>query len=295
MLRHDFLRALHEVYQPRTYFEIGVQRGRSLALSRVPTVAVDPAFTVISEIHCDVQLVKATSDDFFRRDNPFAHLGGAPVDLAFIDGMHLFEFALRDFINVERYMDWTSVIVFDDVLPREVEEAARDRRTRAWTGDVYKILPVLQRYRPDLAVIALDTEPTGTLVVLGADPGNKVLAEKYDEILHDYIVDDPQQIPADMLQRHCALDPRTVVDAPFWSALRSARTDPRHGGLDKQQLHVAVERSLELQTKPQLAGWRPERRPPRRGLIGWLKRMVARRRRPRQEPPAGRPDPPNVR
>src|SRR5256885_12302956 len=30
-------------------------------------------------------------------------LGGRPVDLAFIDGMHLFEFALRDFVNLERY------------------------------------------------------------------------------------------------------------------------------------------------------------------------------------------------
>ncbi len=268
MLRHELLRKLHEVYQPRTYFEIGVQYGRSLALSRVPTVAVDPAFTVISEIHCDVQLVKATSDDFFRRDDPFGHFGGVPVDLAFIDGMHLFEFALRDFINVERFTDWTSVIVFDDVLPREVEEAARDRHTRDWAGDVYKILPVLQRYRADLVTIIVDTEPTGTLVVLGADPGNKVLAEKYDEILHDYVVDDPQQVPADILQRRCALDPHTVVEAPFWSALRAARDDTGNGGLDRGQLNTAVERSLELRAKARVGGWRPERKPRRAGLWG---------------------------
>ncbi len=267
---------LHEVYRPRTYFEIGVQRGRSLALSRVPTVAVDPAFTVISEIHCDVQLVRATSDDFFLRDNPFEHFGGTPVDLAFIDGMHLFEFALRDFINVERYMDWTSVVVFDDVLPREIEEAARHRRTRAWTGDVYKILPVLQRYRTDLTTIILDTEPTGTLVVLGADPGNTVLAEQYDEILHDYVVDDPQQVPADILERRCALDPGTVVDAPFWSALRAARDDAGHGGLDQRQLHAAVERSLPLQATPRVAGWRPERKPRRAGFSGALTGAIRR-------------------
>ena len=130
------------------------------------------------------------------------------------------------------------------------EEAARHRRTRAWTGDVYKILPVLQRYRADLTTIILDTEPTGTLVVLGADPGNTVLAEKYDEILHDYVVDDPQQVPADILQRRCALDPGTVVDAPFWSALRAARDDTGRGGWDKRQLHAAVERVLELRAKP---------------------------------------------
>jgi hypothetical protein len=31
-----------------------------------------------------------------------ALLGGLPVELGFIDGMHLFEFALRDFMNLER-------------------------------------------------------------------------------------------------------------------------------------------------------------------------------------------------
>ena len=29
------------------------------------------------------------------------------LDLVFIDGMHLFEYALRDFMNVERYCAWT--------------------------------------------------------------------------------------------------------------------------------------------------------------------------------------------
>ena len=58
--------------------------------------------------------------------------------MAFIDGMHLSEFALRDFIGVERLSRWTGVAIFDDMLPG-VEEAGRDRRTRAWTGDVYKV------------------------------------------------------------------------------------------------------------------------------------------------------------
>ena len=55
--------------------------------------------------------------------------GGTRLDLVFVDGMHLFEFALRDFMNVERHADWWSVIVFDDILPRDVDEAARERHT----------------------------------------------------------------------------------------------------------------------------------------------------------------------
>ena len=78
-----------------------------------------------------MQLIKATSDDVFAGDNPLAHFGGVPVDLAFIDGMHLSEFALRDFINIEPFMADTGVIVIDDVLPRNGLEAARDRKTRA--------------------------------------------------------------------------------------------------------------------------------------------------------------------
>ena len=41
-------------------------------------------------------LFPQTSDEFFARNDVGAELGGLPVDLAFIDGMHHFEFALRD-------------------------------------------------------------------------------------------------------------------------------------------------------------------------------------------------------
>ncbi len=73
---HDFLAAVHERLEPRTYVEIGVNTGRSLGLSRVPSVAVDPAFKVTVEIQTDVHLVRATSDDFFARPDPLAHLRG---------------------------------------------------------------------------------------------------------------------------------------------------------------------------------------------------------------------------
>ena len=142
MNRHDFLHRLHEIYRPRTYFEIGVNTGQSLSLSRAPTVAVDPAFFVTAEIDCDLHLVRATSDAFFARTVPFDHLRGTPVDLAFIDGMHLFEFALRDFINTERFIRWTSVIVFDESgkalggEPPENAELARHKLLDLM-GDLY--------------------------------------------------------------------------------------------------------------------------------------------------------------
>lgn len=254
MNRHEFLERLHERSRPRTYLEIGVNDGRSLALSRVPTVAVDPAPMVTSEIHCDLHLVKATSDELFSRDQPLEHIG--TIDLAFIDGMHLLEYALRDFINVERHSDWPSVIVLDDQLPRHAKEAARARRTRAWAGDVYKMIAVIQRHRPDLLVVAVDTEPTGVVVVFGADASSAVLRERYDAIVADFLVADPQQVPEEVITRACAIRPETLLDAPFWDRLVAARESPA-GGYGRAELLADVEAATGG-VGPRLAEWLPD-------------------------------------
>ncbi|MFF3324423.1 class I SAM-dependent methyltransferase [Streptomyces sp. NPDC002889] len=244
MDRHGFLRQLHRTYKPRNYLEIGVNDGRSLALSRVPSVAIDPAFRVVTSISCDVHLVRATSDDFFARKDPLVHLrngrnpfralarkdpmnilGGEPrLELSFIDGMHLFEYALRDFMNVERHSRWSSVIVLDDMLPRSVDEAARDRHTKFWAGDVYKVVQVLRKYRPDLVVVEVDTAPTGVVAVFGADPENTVLKDSYDKIIEEYVVPDPQDVPDEVLVRKNAVRPEALLGADFWPGLIRART-----------------------------------------------------------------------
>lgn len=239
MQRHEFLRRMHRLYRPRTYFEIGVNNGRSLALSRVPSVAVDPAYSVTSELRADLQLVRATSDDFFAREQPFEHLGGRAVDLAFIDGMHLLEYALRDFMNVERNAAWSSVIVLDDQLPRNVDEAARERHTRDWAGDVYKLIPILARHRPDLRLVPLDTEPTGVLAIFGADASSTALQDAYQQIVSDYLVADPQQIPDEILHRTVAIPPERLLEAPFWTALLAAR-DGDATAYDRERLLVEV-------------------------------------------------------
>lgn len=243
MDRHSFLRHLHSVYKPRNYLEIGVNDGRSLTLSRVPSVAVDPAFRVVTELSCDVHLVRATSDDFFARKDPLLHLrngrnpfralarkdpmnlfGSDPkLELAFIDGMHLFEYALRDFMNVEKHSRWSSVIVLDDMLPRNIDEAARDRHTDAWTGDVYKVATVLRRHRPDLVVVEVDTQPTGVVLVFGADPLSTVLKRSYDAIIEEYVVPDPQDVPEEVLVRKNAVQPEALLGADFWPDLVRAR------------------------------------------------------------------------
>jgi hypothetical protein len=223
MNRHEFLHVVHTRFQPRNYLEIGINKGQGLALSTTRTIGVDPEFGITEELACDLKLVKATSDDFFARADAISWFPEGIIDLTFIDGLHLFEYALRDFMNAERLSAPLSVVVFDDVLPRSVEEAARDRHTGAWAGDTYKVILALERYRPDLVIVPLDTRPTGLLLVLGLDPTSTVLADHYDEIMAQYVVGDPQSVPDAILNRQTAADPQLVADSPVWPELAAAR------------------------------------------------------------------------
>ena len=235
---HEMLGRLHERIQPETYLEVGVRWGDSLTLARCTSVGVDPDFKVTQELHGTMHLERTTSDEFFARDNPLAAFDGRAVDLAFIDGMHLAEFALRDFINIERHMAPGGVVVFDDMLPRNALEAARDRKTVAWAGDVYKVVTVLREHRPDLAVLPLNTSPTGTLVVMGLDPTSTVLDERFEELLPFLEALDPQVVPEDLLRRSTAVEPGVLLDTVDWGTLRALR----HRQADDPELRAFVDR-----------------------------------------------------
>jgi hypothetical protein len=257
MKRHDLLRELHRVYRPRTYLEVGVNDGRSLALSKVKSIAVDPAFKVTSQLSCDVRLVKATSDKYFARPTAVNFFPHSLIDLAFIDGMHLFDFALRDFINIERFSRWSSLVVFDDMLPRSIDEAARDRHTGPWTGDVYKLAEVLRQHRPDLVCVLVDTQPTGQLLVFGANSANQILPDRYDSLIKEWVVPDPQDVPDKFLTRSEAVDPEAFLAAPFWRDLlvaRHRRLGPRGSwdGLRPKILEAAVGARRRVSPVPNL-------------------------------------------
>lgn len=234
----DFLQGVHERLAPKTYLEIGMRHGHSLALSRAAhTVGVDPDFDLKSDPPPNAELHEQTSDEFFAREDPLAHFGGAPVALSFIDGMHLAEYALRDFINVERHCSPRSVVVIDDILPRNRDEAARARLTRAWTGDVFKLLGVFEKHRPDLITLKVGAEPTGVLLVLNLDPKSTTLDERYDEIEAEIVTPDPQDVPDAILQRAEVLDPEQVLKASFWKTLKDEKAGP-------DKLRKAVKRSF---------------------------------------------------
>jgi hypothetical protein len=103
--------------------------------------------------------------------------------------MHLFEFLLRDFMNTEAASDPKGVIMMHDLVPHNLAMTTRDLSAirGAWTGDVWKLLPILQRWRPDLKLTMLNLRPTGVLCVSNLSPGNRVLQENYDAIVAEFM------------------------------------------------------------------------------------------------------------
>lgn len=174
MSRHEFLFSLHKLLKPQVYLETGVQAGISLALSEAPvSIGIDPAplqqaYSIADNTH---KIYTMTSDEFFAIDHTHWRVGELDrtelqIDLAFIDGMHLAEYAWRDFVNIARYAHKGTVVVLDDVLPYTTDMAAREICPGDWTGDVWRVPAELKGWS-DLVVQLVDTAPTGTCVVTG--------------------------------------------------------------------------------------------------------------------------------
>lgn len=185
-----FLRDVHQQNLFDWYMEIGCNSGNTLAPVRGKTIAIDPFFRVERNVIREkpaLHVFQQTSDDFFA--GGFLDALGIKLSFCFIDGMHLFEYALRDFMNAERRMAPGGVIALHDCCPFTHRMTTRDLDNLppdAWTGDVWKIIPILQHYRPDLKIDVLGCAPTGLVLVSGLDPENDRLWRDYDLIIKDW-------------------------------------------------------------------------------------------------------------
>lgn len=183
-----WLARFHVELRPALYLEIGVDAGRTLSLARPPTrvIGVDPAPVAPRAFAAPTRTFALESDAFFASPRCGAALAGERIGLAFVDGLHLFEQALRDFIHVERRASRDSVVLFHDCLPLDRATSSRERRTAFWTGDVWKIVPALVRHRPDLEVFVIPAYPTGLGVVARLDPSSSVLDARFDAIVAEF-------------------------------------------------------------------------------------------------------------
>ncbi|WP_299880736.1 class I SAM-dependent methyltransferase [uncultured Cocleimonas sp.] len=184
------LKSFHKRIKPKRYIEIGVCKGASFELvdPRVHAIGIDPDPQLDVKDLPEKHVVRVeTSDSYFSSDKIIKDLEGDPFDMAFLDGMHLFEFALRDLMNLEKYSKPTSVVFIHDLYPMNAETAKRDRIADFWSGDVWKLVLCLQKYRPDLDLSILPCPPTGLGAVTKLDSNSTVLIDNYSEIIKEYI------------------------------------------------------------------------------------------------------------
>lgn len=184
------LQELHQKLEPKAYLEIGTESGASLSLAKCTSFAIDPAFGVEADVIGDkpgLFLQQCTSDEFFA--SGLLERLGVELDLAFLDGMHLYEYLLRDFINTEKHMSQDGVILLHDCVPFSSAGARREwdrKATASWTGDVWKLLPILRQYRSDLAIRTFDTPPSGLVEITNLDPENTTLSDNLEEIAKQF-------------------------------------------------------------------------------------------------------------
>jgi hypothetical protein len=194
------LERILDAVRPRSYVEIGVETGASLRLVKAPAIAIgiDPQPRLTAPLEANQRVFAETSDAFFAGHDLRAELGGLPVDLAFIDGMHQFEFALRDFANLERYCTPASTILIHDCYPLDRETAERERHRVFWTGDIWRLILLLKKHRPDLAVHTIATAPSGLALVRKLDPGSRLLHDRHDQLCREFLALDYSEIEDDM-------------------------------------------------------------------------------------------------
>jgi len=231
---YDFLVRMHQQLQPDFYVEIGVEYGASLRLAACPALGIDPAPQLKKPLADNHRVSLTTSDDFFHLTDAASQL--APIDLAYIDGMHQIEFALKDFMNIEKYSHAGSVIIIDDIYPAHPVQGARIRESRFWTGDVWKLIEILAYGRPDLILLPIDTSPTGSLMILCADPDNRELWKGYDFTVNNAIAITTEP-PKSIVERTGKIDPKDPLLEHIFSILLEARRKQDYTGLREYLRH----------------------------------------------------------
>jgi hypothetical protein len=186
---HVWLDRFYSTLAPANVVEIGVDKGQSLSRVCAPTTAigVDPYPDISFPLKTESHIFPETSDEFFARRRLDTLLAGVPLGIGFIDGLHLYEQVLRDFMHLEAYCGPRSVILIHDTVP--LDEATQNRKcnTQFHTGDVWKIVLCLKHYRPELDVFTIATPWTGLTVVTGFNVESRLFANSCEEVVSRFV------------------------------------------------------------------------------------------------------------
>ena len=174
MERLQLIQQLIDKRNYSSYLEIGVLGGNNFfPIKCAKKIAVDPQFkfnwkgrlgeTLKNPSNIGALFFETTSDKFFEQ-NAWSLFKKRKLDIALVDGMHEFDFALRDVLNCLEYLSDDGVIIMHDCNPQSAEAEVsfqqwKDRGfTGFWNGDVWKVITYLKDNRPDLDVFVADCD-----------------------------------------------------------------------------------------------------------------------------------------
>lgn len=182
-----WLGGIHDNLKPRSYLEVGLAKGRSLSAVGPHTlsVGVDPAFDITHSIVSPTRLFRMTSDTFFQAFKS-EELFGQKVDLCFLDGLHHFEQTFRDLVHVARHTHEKSVVAIHSTISVHEIATLRNPVTDFWTGDVWKMVYLINEFFPNLEMWTIPTYPSGLTILKGFDgtsPEHSVWERRAEEIV----------------------------------------------------------------------------------------------------------------
>ena len=179
MERTDVIQAFIDGRGLASYLEIGVGSGHNfLRVRAARKLAVDPQprvgsfkrlrWSLRNETNRCSRIQRMSSERFFAGRGPL--FGESGLDIAFVDGLHTYEQALRDVEHCLAHLRPGGVVLVHDCSPPSAAAATRARSPEeasrlagsawdgAWCGDVYKAILYLRSQRPDLRACVLDCD-----------------------------------------------------------------------------------------------------------------------------------------
>ncbi|WP_319467863.1 class I SAM-dependent methyltransferase [uncultured Pseudodesulfovibrio sp.] len=158
MTRIELINALCEKIGAKRYLEIGIREGEVLSQVRTPVrVGVDPR-PLIERLDPQlqsgldgVQIHPCESDVFFAKNTE-------RFDIVFVDGLHLYEQAIKDILNAFNVLSAGGFVVVHDLLPGTAAEGSRQVKPGAWNGDVWKVMHDIHENHPQIKSVTVDSD-----------------------------------------------------------------------------------------------------------------------------------------
>jgi len=179
--RVDVINKILKYNKGKSYLEIGVRRGETIAQieasNRIgvdPNLQLDRIAILKSKGNLDgVEFLEIPSDRFFQENT-------RTFDVIFIDGLHLYEQAIKDILNALNVLNEGGYIVVHDCNPMTEKAADRKQAKGIWSGDVWKSIYDIKINYPEIDYFVLNKDyGLGILSKKNGNENNYV--PKFDE------------------------------------------------------------------------------------------------------------------